>query len=323
MKITNKFNVPLPLAVWLATDNYSHNSDPKVISATSLLKPIKSIILGLRATERSETDVTDLIASRLGTSIHTAVEAAWCSERLPDTLEALGLPKGMRESIKVNPEQVTDADIPIYLEQRRTKEIEGWKITGQFDYVAAGKLYDIKSTGTYNWINQSNKDKYIQQGSIYRWLFSDLVTDDLLTILYIFTDWSSTKAKQDRDYPQSRLLPQEYFLMSTSDTEKFIKDKLKLLNRYMDTPETALPVCTQEELWAKPAVFKYYKNPENKTRSTKNFETYWEAHAQLTKDGSVGEIIEVKGEVTFCKYCPAKNICSQASQYVNEGRLIV
>jgi hypothetical protein len=111
--------------------------------------------------------------------------------------------------------------------------------------------------------------------------------------------------------------------MSISDTEKFIKDKLKLLNRYMDTPETALPVCTQEELWAKPAIFSYYKNPSKLDRSTKNFDSYWEANQKLVEDGSVGIIKERKGEIIFCKYCNAKGICSQAKAYAEEGRLVV
>ena len=325
MKITNKFNVPLPLAVWLAMDNYEYNDDPKVISATSLLKPLKSLILTMRATGPSETDVTDLIASRLGTSIHTAVESAWLSPKLTHTLEALGVPKGMRELIQVNPdasELATDT-IPIYLEQRRTKEVDGWKITGQFDFVSMGKLYDIKSTGTYNWINQSNASKYAQQGSIYKWLFPDLIVDDLLTILYVFTDWSAVKARSDKDYPQKRLLAQEYLLMSNEETDRFIKAKLKDITKYLDKPESEIPECSAEELWLKPSVFKYYKNPEKRDRSTKNFDSYWEAHSYLTKDNSVGVIVEVKGEVGFCRYCPAKNGCKQAAQYIAEGRLIV
>jgi hypothetical protein len=209
------------------------------------------------------------------------------------------------------------------MELRRIKEILNWKITGQFDFIANGKLEDFKSTGTYNWINQSNREKYIQQASIYRWLFPDLITEDMFSINYIFTDWSSAKARQDSKYPQKRLIQQDYPLMSIADAERFIKDRLNKLNQYKDVPQSQMPECTTEELWLKPSVFKYYKNPANKTRSTKNFDSYWEANQQYTADGSVGEIVEVKGEVGFCKYCSAANICYQAKQFMNEGRLLV
>lgn len=324
MKLTNKFNIPLSLAIWLAYDEYQHSDDPKVISATGLLKPLKSLILGQQCTS-GEVDISELVNSRMGTAIHTAIEHAWSSKTLLSTMESLGLPQGLRDRILFNPdpEDVVEDVIPIYMEQRRTRDIEGWKITGQFDFICNGKLEDFKSTGTYNWINQSNKDKYIQQASIYRWLFPDIITQDLFSINYIFTDWSSVKARQDSKYPQKRLIQQDYELMPLVETERFIKDKLSKINQYLDKPQNQIPPCTDEELWLKPSVFKYYKNPANKTRSTKNFDSYWEAHNQLTQDGSVGEIVEVKGEVGFCRYCNAQNICNQAKQYINEGRLVV
>ena len=110
--------------------------------------------------------------------------------------------------------------------------------------------------------------------------------------------------------------------MTISETEQFIKDKIRQINKYMATP-SQLPDCTAEELWMKPSVFKYYKNPEKTDRSTKNFDSYWEANQRMTEDGSVGRIVEVKGEAVFCKYCPACGICPQADRLIQEGRLIV
>lgn len=46
MQYTNTTNIPLPLAVFLATDDYDYQ--PDTISVTTLLKPIKQIILGRR-----------------------------------------------------------------------------------------------------------------------------------------------------------------------------------------------------------------------------------------------------------------------------------
>ncbi len=91
MKLTNKFNVPLSLAIWLAHDEYQHSDDPKVISATGLLKPLKSLILSQQCTS-GEVDISELINSRMGTAIHTAIEHAWSSKTLLATMDNLGLP---------------------------------------------------------------------------------------------------------------------------------------------------------------------------------------------------------------------------------------
>jgi hypothetical protein len=111
--------------------------------------------------------------------------------------------------------------------------------------------------------------------------------------------------------------------MSYADTERFIKDKLREINKYKDAPEEELPECTSEELWEKPSIYSYYKNPEKMDRSTKNFDTYWEAHQKLVSDGLTGIIVERKGQIIFCNYCPAKNSCKQAKRYIDEGRLLV
>ena len=324
MKLTNNYNVPLSLAVWLAYDEYEYSAEPNTISATSLLKPTQSIVLSTLATETSVTDVSDLVASAMGTSIHTAIETAWKADNLKATLEALGYPKRVCEGLRVNPtpEQLAEGCIPVYMEIRKSKQIEGWNVTGKFDFISDGRLEDYKSTGTYGYINQSNKDKYIKQASIYRWLNQDIVTQDTFVINYIFTDWSSTKAKQETGYPQSRLLPQEYRLMSVQETEQFLKDKLRQVNKYLADP-SGIPQCTSEELWERETVFKYYKNPQKLERSTKNFASYWEANQKLVEDGSVGIIKEVKGEVVFCKYCSARAVCKQAASLIKEGRLII
>ena len=48
MKFTNKNNIPLSLAVWLVTDEYDYVDKPNYISATSLLKPTRQLVLSKR-----------------------------------------------------------------------------------------------------------------------------------------------------------------------------------------------------------------------------------------------------------------------------------
>jgi len=324
---TNKTNIPISLAVWLCNDDYDHNPDTNVISATTLLKPLKSIILARQNMDLDKiADVSSLIPSRMGTALHTAVEDAWKDkEKLIPLLKSLGYNDEVIDKILINPdpEEIKPESICIYMEQRAQKASGKYYISGKFDFVIEGRLEDFKSTGTYNYISGSNKEKYRQQGSIYRWLNPDIITNDVMTIQYIFTDWSSLKARTDKNYPSGRLVEQKIPLMSLAETESFINAITKQIAEFEHTDQDDLPPCTSEELWAKPDVFKYYKDPAKRARSTKNFPTYQEAAARLAKDGSVGIIDTVKGQVVRCRYCDVSGICNQAASYIADGTLVL
>ncbi|MGL5153412.1 MAG: hypothetical protein ACRC9H_00515, partial [Aeromonas veronii] len=50
------------------------------------------------------------------------------------------------------PSSVTPEQIPVYMERRKTIELDGWTISGKFDFVAEGTLTDFKSTGGWKGI---------------------------------------------------------------------------------------------------------------------------------------------------------------------------
>ncbi len=143
--------VPLSLAVFLATDTYDHNDDPNTISATSLLKPIRQLVLSARVPqEDAVVDLIQMVASRMGTAIHDAIERSW-TENHNTALEALGYPKKVIEKIRINPskEDLTDDCIPIYLEQRAYKKVGRFQVSGKFDFVGEGRVEDFKTTSTF------------------------------------------------------------------------------------------------------------------------------------------------------------------------------
>ena len=75
-RYSNQFNIPLPLAVFLATDDYDF--EPNVISATSLMKSTRQLVLSKRVKpSESMIDIAGLVSSRMGSAIHTAIETAW------------------------------------------------------------------------------------------------------------------------------------------------------------------------------------------------------------------------------------------------------
>jgi hypothetical protein len=324
--LENITNIPLSLAVFFATDDYDHNPDPNTISATSIIKPLKQIVMGMRVNGGSaSTDVSTLIPSRIGTALHTAIEASWRSKKLPETLKRLGIPESVVKRIKINPtaDEMTKDTIPVYMELRREKSVQGIKVSGKYDFVAEGRLEDFKSTSVYAWIFKSNDEKYIMQGSIYRWLNPDIITQDEMDIQFIFTDWSKSKARMDKQYPQSRTKRYPLKLKSAAEVESYLSSKIIKIKNLIDEPESKLPACNDEDLWRSAAVWKYYKDPKKTSRSTKNFDNPTDANSRLIADGNKGIVIEMKGQVKACNYCNAIDICEQAKTYIDSGELVL
>ena len=329
-RYANVSEVPLALAVFLAVDHYDHSKDPNEISATTLLKPLRQIVLPSRIPPgEGLTNLADMLASRMGTAIHDGIERAWMGHYAL-ALEDLGYPKHVIDRVVINPtaEQLEDmtADgaepIPVYLEQRIKRNFGKWTITGKFDFVSEGMVQDFKTTSTFTYKKQTNVQKYTQQGSIYRWLSPKIITSNELAIHYIFTDWKPSFVKSDPAYPPKRFHTQKFPLLSVNETEAFIRRKLALIEQYWDAPEADIPLCDDEELWRSEPVFKYFKNPDAK-RSTKNFATRPEAYGFMAESGNIGVVKEVPGQVTACKYCPAFAACSQKDSLIASGDLIL
>ena len=326
-RFSNVQDVPLALAVFLASDDYDYSGEAKTISTTTLLKPLRQIILPTRLpAEMAMLPLGEMMTLRLGNAIHSGIENAWL-KNYKSAMDAMGMPQRVIDKISINPsakELEADPDcIPVYLEQRTDKKIGNWTVTGKFDFVAEGRLEDFKTASVWSYMNQTNYDKQSQQGSIYRWLNPDKVTKDVMAIHHIFMDWKAGMVKTNPKYPTKRFVSQNIPLMSVAETENFIHRKLSLIDQYWDAPEEQIPYCTDEELWRNEPVFKYYKNGDTSAaRSTKNFADKQEAYVHLSTMG-VGAIKEVPGEVTACKYCPAYAICTQKDVLIAAGELLL
>lgn len=316
----------MSLAVFLATDNYDHNPDPNTISATALLKPIRQSILSARLPpDVGQPDLTQMMANRMGSAIHDAIERAW-KTNYEGALRDIGVPAHVVKKVKINPEKadLTDDCIPVYMEQRAHKQLGQYTISGKFDFVIDGRVEDFKSTSVYSAISHNSDEKHSQQGSIYRWLCPDIITQNEMAIQYIFTDWAAARARTEANYPKHRFQERILPLMSIAETGYFIRDKLTQFEKFKDSPEPELPLCTDDELWRSEPVFKYYKNPEKTARSTKNFDTRQEAVIHMaTEGGGKGIILEKPGQVTACKYCPAFPICTQKDDLIAQGHLVL
>ena len=324
-RYTDVGEVPLALAVWLATDNYDYSSDPNEISATTLIKPLRQIILAARVPPSDAlVSLPSLMKSRIGAAIHDAIERAW-KHNYVQAMTDLGYPKRVIDRIAVNPSQVGPDQIPVYQEQRLKRKLGNWIITGKFDFVGEGRVQDFKSTPVWTYQNQVNNNKYSLQGSIYRWLDPKLITQDEMDIHFIFTDHQASKVRQDPNYPVYAFKKQTFPLLSETETGRFIAYKLAMIEKYWNAPEDEIPECDDEELWRSEPVFKYYKNKDKANqpgaRSTKNFDSLHDANLRFVEDGSVGAVVAKPGQATACKFCPAFPVCSQKDRLIAAGDL--
>jgi hypothetical protein len=321
MNVTNNYGVNLLMAVWLLNDDYDHDHRKNVISASSLIKPLKKFILSKRVDSKTkQVDVADLMASGLGSSIHDAIEAVWLDPiKRGKALTKLGIPEHVQKSILVNPtqEQLYDGCIPLYFEQRVERTFGDYIITGKYDAVADGRVNDTKSTGVFSYMKGNKDQDYINQLSIYKWLNPEIVTDPIGQINFAFTDWQGFMASRNADYPEKRLISKTFVLLPDTQVEALIKKRLDDLNKYMDALEEDIPECTKEDLWMDPPVYKYYADPSKVAaggRSTKNYSDPQEAVARQIKEGK-GVVVPVLGAPKACGYCDAYEICKQKDRY--------
>lgn len=328
MRITNNSGVSLPLAVWLAHDEYDYvQGVERYISVTTLMKPLRQIILPSRIPAAEvEIDVLDLIQQSHGHALHDSIEKAW-KKGYRRALKLLGHPESVIEQIAINPtdeeRRASNSMIPVYIEQRAMREIDGYTIGGKFDMVTDGIVNDNKSTSVWAWINGTRDDEHRLQMSLYRWIDAGQplrkITEDFGQVNYIFTDFSKAQARTNPKYPK-RVETKNIALMSLQDTENWIRRRIAEIEAHKNKPEADLPECTDEELWRSAPQFKYFADPAKANtpgaRSTRNFDDLNEARKFQAEKGGVGIIKTIPGEVKRCGYCAAFDVCTQKDRYL-------
>ncbi|UYF10889.1 hypothetical protein 12VC501_gene0091 [Vibrio phage 12VC501] len=331
--VTNNSNIPLSVAVFLASATYDFKPNSKSLSATDFNRSIRQIVLRNRINggelNSEPTDIINLVKSKNGTAIHDSIEKTWLDDKVRKAaLEALGYPEAVINRIVVNPSDDYLKDnpdcIPVYMELRNSIELDGYTISGKFDFVAEGGLTDFKSTGTWKYKDLEKADKdYRTQGSIYKVIHKDKITQDHMTIVFWFTDWSKNRSLSDPNYPKAPIVPHKVKLLNEAETINFMRAFIAEIEKHKDTPEHLLPDCTAEQLWQDEPTYKYYKNPEKRARSTANFDTFAEAQKRFIEDGAVGVVVTVPGKAKACLYCKAFDACTQKNRLIEAGLLEV
>lgn len=338
MRYTNTSNLPLALATFLASDSYDYDPTPNVISATTLMRPVRQIIIANRLAQNPPPelvppDILDRASNRIGSAVHEAIERVWKDDAIRKTaLMSLGLPASVIQRIVVNPTDefmlANPEAIPVYMEQRLRRQVGKWTVTGKFDFVAEQQVQDFKTANVLSYKKQRNAEKQIMQGSLYRWLDAApmnkvrKITKDTMIIMHIFVDWMAAMARANPDnYPPHRMMKQVLELKSEQETDAYVRNKLALIDQYWDAPEGDIPECDGEDLWRSDPQFKYYKNGDvTAKRSTKNFDSRTAAYQYMAVEmGGQGAVKEVPGMVKACGHCASYEGCSQKDRLILNG----
>jgi len=318
-KYTNDNNISLPMAVWLAHDEYKHDPRPNHISVTALLKSTRQLILSkrLKPGEGLE-DVSMLLAARLGTAVHSAIEKAWVCNYKQSMLD-LGYPEHVVNNVEVNPLKPDPEKVQVYSEIRKERQIGNWVVSGEVDMICDFRVHDTKSTSVSMYTKGTKDEDYSKQMSMYRWIMPDLITEDLGFIEFIFKDWSLIKSFHTPNYPKVPVLQHKIPLMPVEKTERFISEKLIQIETFMDAEEPDIPLCNDVELWRDPPVYQYFSKATN-ARATKNFDSETAATSYMLQKGS-GVVKTKPGKAMACLYCKAATICSQRTELASQGLL--
>src|SRR5690606_14025564 len=315
---TNEHGIPLALAAWLLHDEYDYVQDPRYFSVTTLMKPVRQIILAARAKAVQRTkDLSECIASSLGSAYHTGVENAWTNGNHVKPLRAMGYSEEEINSILINPTDDQLAENPdaptIYVEQRTIRTVGDYRIGGKFDIVMFGEVQDNKSTSVYTYLLGGKDDDYILQGSLYRWLNPKKINASTIQINFLFTDWKKADSLSRPDYPKTRIATKSYQLIPIVEVEVWVRNKLNEISRYWDAPEEEIPHCTDSDLWLSDPQFRYYADStitDPSVRSTKNFTSLAEA-TQYQREKGKGVVLPAPRIAKRCSFCDGFPLCTQ------------
>ena len=295
MKYTNKYKLPEYVKKWLLHDEYDYEEG--VISATSLLKPTRMIILEMKNRHKLTLDISELLALRRGTAIH-------------DSIEKVGLGENFRQ------------------EERVYVECLGKKLSGKFDILqlhddGTATLIDVKTTSVWSFIFKSRNNDYMKQLSIYRWLLASNAYPTVTgaKIWYHFTDWQKSKAKVDSSYPSLPIAIRDLPLLSLDLTEEMVKNKIKELEINYAKAQDDLPFCTDDELWKEQDKFAVMKR--GRKTACKLLDSEIAAKGYINNQGKEGlfYIEKREGKTHRCDYCNVKEICNQRKEILTKEKL--
>jgi hypothetical protein len=285
LKITNNLN--LPAGIVKAIDTERHNKSENELSATTLLKGIKEIILTWRHWDELIVDAADQIWPLWGTAVHALLEA-----------------EGENE--------FTECDLNL-------PTSKGITITGRVDNynMETGIITDYKTASVWKVIMGDFED-WRMQGLIYAWLiYQSGFRIERCRFIAILKDHSKSKAKFESSYPQSPVHIYEFPIkrQDLDEAEAYINERLSNYLKYKDVPDDDIPLCTDKERWA--SATSYAVRKPNVKRAVRVLPSKADADKMAASLGA-GHFVETRpGESRKCGgYCSCCDFCNFYNSFV-------
>ena len=282
MKITNKFNLPQPFVDLVSGDTYSKGESD--ITTTGLAQPPKIAELTRRHSSEITMDASEKVWTMMGTANHYVLEQI-----------------ALR-----NPERYVT-------EQRFYLDIDGVKLGGQIDLFdrETETLWDYKVSSVYKamsddkleWTKQANVNKLLCEHNGFH--------PKKLAILLVMKDWKRKEAEFKADYPKCAIQEIPLPIWREEETLAYIKSRINLHNAAkLIEVEDAIPVCTEEERWAKPTTWAVLK--ERGAKRAVNGGVYeLESEAIAHAKRISGAIEKRDGSNPRCEnYCQVRQWCN-------------
>lgn len=326
-QITNQLNIHPLVGHWLANNTYDGKPSRYLLTATDFCRSVQEVVLSRKLAAGDikllgapvpvpAADIATMIRSSLGTALHDSLERFWTDEG--DKAEAARNASAM----KLSERPLNTRQLKAEIRTNKQLVVDGleYTISGKFDKLYEGRLYDYKMTSTYAYNDEGRHESYKIQSSIYRWLNPDIVKDSKASFLEIFSDWNASKAAaaEEGKYPHSPVVEVVVETMSLEETEAFIDNFILQYEAGMQGGE--LPPCSPTQLWMGESRYGYYKSLDQK-RASKNFDSD-KAAAYLYRDQQgVGHVVEIPGKANKCNFCPAFTVCDQRKALQESGAL--
>ena len=298
---TNNSKVSKEMAIFAAYHSTLYTGNPPregKVSTTSIIGPLRQVLLAIKYPDSGTQDVADLLASAKGTAMHNGLTAA-----------------------------LKTYDPNYVCEQRIEREVNGWKISGEFDVLTPDKqIKDLKYVSNYN-IKKLIEDKeklqpefsfeemyykvptyfkYVAQLSIYKFLFNDPEIKPYGSILFSLnngSDMGKYTVDQEVTFP---LRPME-------EVEEFLYNRIQELKDHI--ANDTLPLCTPEERGYKPGEWKLTRIGSTGTPQTvrgSKCNSAAELAEFIRKSGKPGDVeVIVEPQYVMCGYCKFKDLCDQ------------
>lgn len=220
MIITNRLNLPLPLVRAIEEDPYTKGDAD--YSVSEIINPVQLTVLYKRHKMKIVQDASEFIWILLGKAVHKYLEIMNDSES-------------------------------IITEKRLFLEMDGVKISGQFDLMGNRKISDYKCVGSFS-VKEGVKLEWEIQQNLYRYLAVKNGFDvDDLEIVAILRDWTEWSGRKDGFDSPIFVMPVAKWEISS--IEKYLKGRIAELKRAnaMSDEEISLHYpCSEEERWFNP-----------------------------------------------------------------------